>query len=324
MKRLVLLLIIVILVLSSCHKKRLNVNYREQMRLFVEKISQYAKDKKPLFYIIPQNGVQLVVRDETSLEPDNNYLSSIDGVGQEDLFYGYDADDKATPKDQTEYLLQFLNIVKDHGKKVLITDYCYTHSKIDDSYKKNDEYGFCGFAAPERDLNVIPDYPSEPHNVNNLDIRNLDSIRNFLYIINPENFSSIDDMISQLQQTNYDMLLIDLFFNGKQLTRDQVQALKTKANGGKRLVIAYMSIGEAEDYRYYWKPEWKNNPPQWLENENPQWQGNYKVRYWDPQWQKIIFGTKDSYLDKILESDFDGVYLDIIDAFEYFEQKYQK
>jgi endo-alpha-1,4-polygalactosaminidase (GH114 family) len=33
------------------------------------------------------------------------------------------------------------------------------------------------------------------------------------------------------------------------------------------LVIAYMSIGEAEDYRYYWKEEWKNNPPEWLGEE---------------------------------------------------------
>ena len=84
-----------------------------------------------------------------------------------------------------------------------------------------------------------------------------------------------------------------------------------------RLVIAYMSIGEAEDYRYYWEPAWSVNPPSWLETEN--WEGNYKVRYWDSDWQKIIFGNEDSYLKKVLDAGFDGVYLDIIDAFEYFE-----
>jgi len=95
--------------------------------------------------------------------------------------------------------------------------------------------------------------------------------------------------------------------------------LRSKQNGGKRMVIAYMSIGEAEDYRYYWQPEWDSNPPSWLKGENPHWEGNYKVEYWDPLWQQIIFGTDSSYLDKILDAGFDGVYLDIIDAFEYFE-----
>ena len=80
-----------------------------------------------------------------------------------------------------------------------------------------------------------------------------------------------------------------------------------------------MSIGEAEDYRYYWQPEWSRKPPLWLYEENPDWKGNYKVKYWDENWQKIIFGENNSYLDKILNCGFDGVYLDIIDAFEYFE-----
>ncbi|MFQ5795846.1 MAG: endo alpha-1,4 polygalactosaminidase [Candidatus Bipolaricaulia bacterium] len=96
-------------------------------------------------------------------------------------------------------------------------------------------------------------------------------------------------------------------------------SLKTKANGGSRLVIAYMSIGEAEDYRYYWQAEWKPNPPSWLAEENPDWPGNYKVRYWDRNWQNVIYESNDSYLKKILDAGFDGVYLDIIDAFEYFE-----
>ena len=67
------------------------------------------------------------------------------------------------------------------------------------------------------------------------------------------------------------------------------------------------------------KTEWKSSPPSWLAGENPDWPGNYKVRYWNTDWQKIIFGEGDSYLGLILDAGFDGVYLDIIDAFEYFE-----
>ena len=56
-----------------------------------------------------------------------------------------------------------------------------------------------------------------------------------------------------------------------------------------------------------------------MDRENPDWEGNFKVKYWIEDWQKIIYGNEDSYLDKILEAHFDGVYLDIIDAFEYYE-----
>jgi cysteinyl-tRNA synthetase len=94
----------------------------------------------------------------------------------------------------------------------------------------------------------------------------------------------------------------------------------TAASSTERLVIAYMSIGEAEDYRYYWQPGWNSAPPGWLLGENPQWEGNYLVEYWDAQWQDIIFGSDDSYLGRILNCGFDGVYLDKIDSFETLEE----
>ncbi len=81
----------------------------------------------------------------------------------------------------------------------------------------------------------------------------------------------------------------------------------------------HMSIGEAEDYRFYWSSDCDDEKPEWIEAENPRWPGNYKVKYWNPNWQSIIFGSSDAYLDKILAGGFDGVYLDIIDAFDYFE-----
>lgn len=36
---------------------------------------------------------------------------------------------------------------------------------------------------------------------------------------------------------------------------------------------------------------------------------------------EIIYGNNNSYVKKILDAGFDGVYLDIIDAFEYFENQ---
>lgn len=84
---------------------------------------------------------------------------------------------------------------------------------------------------------------------------------------------------------------------------------------GDRLVLAYLSVGEAESYRDYWKPSWNTRPPKFLAAANPDYPDNYLVRYWDPEWQALL----DSRLAQIAEAGFDGVYLDKVDAFEDWE-----
>ena len=57
----------------------------------------------------------------------------------------------------------------------------------------------------------------------------------------------------------YDMLVIDYSRDGSAalaLTADEVDKLKIKPDGDRRIVLAYLSIGEAESYRYYWKWHW--------------------------------------------------------------------
>lgn len=89
---------------------------------------------------------------------------------------------------------------------------------------------------------------------------------------------------------------------------------KLKENG--TTILSYLSIGEAEDYRSYWKKEWNKNPPKWLGSENPMWPGNYKVKYWYIEWQNIVFNM----IDEILKYEVDGLYLDLIDSFIYWSE----
>jgi cysteinyl-tRNA synthetase len=289
------------------------------MREFVGSISEYAKEKHESFIIVPQNGHELVTSNgETDSEVQYDYLAAIDGAGQEDLFFGYDADDRATETEDSEYLNSFLTICETNGIEVLVTDYCSSKANVEYSYSINEEHGFISYAAEERELNIIPGSQTV-YNENDDDILQLSDAKNFLYLINPDNFQSITSFVDAVSNTNYDLLIIDLFHKETELGSDDIARLKTKANGGERLVLAYMSIGEAEDYRYYWKNEWKDEAPEWLDRENAQWKGNYKVEYWNQDWQTIIFGSENSYLDKIINAGFDGVYLDIIEAFEYFE-----
>ena len=299
------------------------MDYREAMREFVEGISSYAKAIDPSFIIIPQNGHELLTVDGTAMgRPAEEYIAAIDGIGREDLFYGYDDDDVRTPREVTAQWLPFMDLARAQGLAVLITDYCERHAYVDDSYARSAERGYISFAADERNLDDIPAYPAGPIGENSDSITSLEDAKNFLYLINPGGFSNRAAFLNAIRDTNYDIVIIDLFDDdGVALSREDINSISVKKDGGRRLVIAYMSIGEAEDYRYYWKPEWKADPPTWLEAENPNWEGNYEVRYWDPDWQRIIYGNDDSYLKRIIDAGFDGVYLDIIDAFEHFESK---
>ncbi|MBN1118620.1 MAG: endo alpha-1,4 polygalactosaminidase [Bacteroidales bacterium] len=294
--------------------------FKQDMRNFVQGISLYAKSIDTNFIIIPQNGQELVTDNgDTDGDAVLEYLQAIDGVGREDLYYGYNRDNKETPQKEIEYMTVFLDLCEDYGVEVLTTDYCRDVSKMEDSYAKNNQKGYISFAAPDRELNLIPQSPSKPYNENKADIHSLSDARNFLYLLNPENFSDKKDFITSIRATNYDLIIMDMFFDDEEFTAAEINQLKQKQNGGERLVISYMSIGEAEEYRYYWNSNWKEGNPSWIEKENPNWEGNFKVRYWKPEWQNIIYGSEKAYLNKILNAGFDGVYLDIIDAFEYFE-----
>lgn len=296
------------------------MDYRQEMRAFVQDISSYAKAINSNFLVIPQNGQELLTEDgQGNGTPVSAYIAAIDGVGREDLYYGYDNDNELTPESERDYMITFLDLAEAQGVEVLVTDYCWTTSYIDNSYAWNNAKTYISFAADHRDLDNIPSYPSAPYNQHTANVAALDQAQNFIYLLDPSNYTDKDNFLFTLQGTDYDIVLIDFEFEGTPLSTSDVTSLKTKDNGGSRLVIAYMSIGEAEDYRYYWDTAWETSPPSWLAGENPHWAGNYKVRYWRQGWQDIIFGNDASYLKKILDAGFDGVYLDIIDAFEYFE-----
>jgi cysteinyl-tRNA synthetase, unknown class len=332
MRKILFLSTAIIILLSSCKKEKTpttsvvpassgGIDFRQDMRDFVMRIAQTARQTNPKFIVIPQNGHELCTTDGLTNGPKaTEYLNAIDGQGREELFFGYDNEDNATtPADIQITWLDFLREIRNAGKKILVTDYCSSSQQVNESLTFNANEDFVSFAADTRDLYSIPLNPQPIAGENNLEIDSLSQIRNFLYIINTQNFETKAAFINAVTNTNYDCIIMDAFFNDEYYTSAETEQLKQKLNGGKRLVIAYMSIGEAEDYRFYWKPWWSFNPPDWMAALNPDWPGNYEVQYWNEEWQSIICGQENSYLSKILDAGFDGTYLDIIDGYEYWE-----
>jgi cysteinyl-tRNA synthetase len=126
----------------------------------------------------------------------------------------------------------------------------------------------------------------------------------------------------------HDLLVVDseISFNRqfeREYSPEEVARMKRRPDGSPRVLLAYLSIGEAERYRPYWHPEWYDQAkkPAWLDKENRRWAGNYLVRYWDPEWQRLIFGTPESYLDRVVAQGFDGVYLDRADAYSQWRKE---
>ncbi len=128
---------------------------------------------------------------------------------------------------------------------------------------------------------------------------------------------------AQVAASPLDLIVIDHAVSAerrfvRQFTRDEIAAVKRKPDDRHRIVLAYMSIGEAERYRFYWDQAWyrPDGKPSWLGAMNPEWDGNYRVRFWDPRWQALILEGEESYLGRIRAAGFDGIYLDRADVFQ--------
>jgi cysteinyl-tRNA synthetase, unknown class len=126
-----------------------------------------------------------------------------------------------------------------------------------------------------------------------------------------------------IHRSPYDLVVVDyapyrhLTFEFP-FTPGDVRRMQERPGVKRRVVLSYLSIGEAEDYRYYWRPSWYKaaTKPTWLGKENKAWPGNFPVRFWDKAWRDLVFAGAASYLDRIIDAGFDGVYLDRADVYQ--------
>lgn len=300
-----------------------DINYRQEMRRLVQSASAYARSIDADFLVIPQNGEDLITYDGKPEGPlVSGYLQAISGIGKEGLFYGDQRQiNRATPAATRSEALPFLNLIQQQRKAVLITDYATDTSFIQETMTQCNNRGFLSFVADRADLSRQPDFPSPLPTQHDGEIRSLEGARNFLYLTQAGYFPSQQTYLDSLAASPYDVLIIDLFADptAPPLSAEAVQRLQYKTGGARRLVLAYVQVGAAASNRYYWQDDWALRPPYWMETQGAQEDGLYRVRYWEPDWQEILFGNRESYLKKILDAGFDGVYLGGIEAFQAFE-----
>lgn len=96
--------------------------------------------------------------------------------------------------------------------------------------------------------------------------------------------------LEDLRNSDYDVIYIDSFYNHRArpkdqtpLTKEEVESLKHKPDGGRRQVIAYLSIGSAEQNRWYCQDDWI-----WIDPAN-------KDSFYSMKCGKIIERATDSF-----------------------------
>lgn len=112
--------------------------------------------------------------------------------------------------------------------------------------------------------------------------------------------------VGRIAGTNADVVVVDPDHAGG------AARFRTKPGGGRRAVIAYLSIGEAERGRPYWKSCCASGSPGWLTGRTQGWAGNYVVKFWEPGWKAIVAQRVKSFLAQ----GYDGLYLDRVDTYE--------
>jgi len=158
------------------------------------------------------------------------------------------------------------------------------------------------FAAP-----ALPGATAQSHHA-------LAGVSHWFYVIDV-NLES--DLVERIAASEYDLVVLDFIPSEENNTDYPMAEVVTRLHDAPhpKLVIAYIDVGEAEDYRTYWQPGWHVGNPKWIAGDDPDgWEGNFPVAYWYDEWREIWLG-EDGYLQAILDAGFDGVYLDWVEAY---------
>jgi len=166
---------------------------------------------------------------------------------------------------------------------------------------------FAGAVGPET-------APADTGDDNSPSNTGLANVTHWLYLIDA---NLGDDTVEQIVHSEYDMVVLDFIPSEANNTdypmADVVEQLHNAPH--PKLVIAYIDIGQAEDYRTYWQPHWKIGDPEWIVGGDPDgWEGNYPVAFWWDEWQDIWL-RPEGILQAILDAGFDGIYLDWVEAY---------
>ena len=311
-------------------------NYRAAMRDNLLMLIRYAKEQNKDFKIIAHEGQDLLTKSLWEYDREGYNRARLSDNAADDSFLFKHDTKLQDPKPYTaayEYLHSVdavaLNniycgnnkesdISKRHNLGFITIENCADQNALDSAYisamiDKKISYGFTSLADA---FNNIGDHDSLNDSAKN--IENVKDAQNILILIDDSRYATKDDLVLDLVKTNYDIIIINpLFANKERFSAEDLSRLHFKHNGSKRLLIAAMNVSEASPDDYFWDNDWKLGTPSWLVRPSFSSPNSIIVKYWEPQWQKII----SRYFKDIVNEGFDGIFFTGIENYRYFEEQ---
>lgn len=301
------------------------IDYRQEMRTFIERLSTYAREQNRNFSIIIRDANELVIKrdvqDENIISPARTLMHSIDGVMFEGMFVGHRVIGQPPPPEVDAANKDRLARIKRAGLNVFSVEFAADRNAVDKALAEADKFGVVTTVVPRAtdELTGIPNYPKRPHKENPNNILSVQDIKNYVYISDPAAFGRQDQFALTVQGTNFDLVIVDPFSGREPLSKRAVETLKYKKLGAKRMVFARMDLGTAASYRYYWQPNWREGNPPWIGAPYPGDPDRYFVDFWSPGWQNLMFGNPQSFVYGLIAQGYDGVVLEGLRTFLAFE-----
>lgn len=302
-------------------------NYRAFMREIIEDLALYAEKRDPTFIVVTRPGFDLLTWSRREFElaeikrdplaripqdaivqagtPMRRYIQSIDGF----ILNGQFCAPLRVPGTDLQDMLK-------QGLKGMTIEHCKSPDQATAALQTAVKMGVVSHIDLDDtdDFTRTPTRRPSPENPRN--VQTLLGARNMVMLLDSRTYETREEWFAAMAATNYDVVVTDAFYKGNRpLTKDEVHHLKFKEMGARRLVLARMSVGYAEDERFYWQRDWQIGQPTWIQALGPDRPGQYVVEYWNPAWKAII----GRYFAGIMDLGFDGVVLDGVEAYRRWE-----
>ncbi|MEW5727195.1 MAG: hypothetical protein AB1918_05150 [Pseudomonadota bacterium] len=278
---------------------------------FDKPLAEAIKDRKDLDAVLAEERARGIVRPPVPV-PMGPF--SIDP--KEELRKHKEWRQKLERHERQRRVLYAVDAMRANGRRILSIEDCASRKEAEAALRASDRDRVLTFAgAGIGRLDTIP--KGFAHRENAEPVRTVTAARNWLPMVRGDKYATKAEWLMALEQTNDDMLLIDVAHRGSDpLTKEEVRRLKFKQLGSARLVLAVLPVGTAHDWRLYWQKGWRAGQPPFLFAPDPDQPGTFYTDLESAEWKQIL----GKYVAWIVDLGFDGIVFDDLDTYLWFEE----
>ncbi len=302
-------------------------NYRQEIRDIIQTLSSYTKELNPNFIFAIKGGEELFFKTEWEKKLSELQIAEENNdITEEEIFLRNMFN---PPPPQAPVGSEKKDYLKSIDGWITIDLNCANRLLPAKTTQTLQDYNIPIFSAENcQNFQEQTDYPSNyffakkvsttPPNHNTIDnIYSLDQAKNISFIIDNSQYNSKAQELKDIRNNNYDIIVINPFFRKNIVfSKQEIEQMKIKKIGGKRLILAYFNMSVINDEMYFWKRDWKLSHPIWIRLLSPFSKEDYVVEYWAKEWHNII----NEYTQSVMRLGFDGILIDGLDYHFLFEK----